>query len=286
MIALTGATGQLGRLVIEHLLAAGTPAADIVAVVRNPDKAADLAAGGVTIRVADYDEPERLSAALTGVDRLLLISGSEPGKRLPQHHNVLEAARAAGVSLLAYTSILKADTTGSSLAPEHKATEAEIRASGLPFTVLRNSWYLENFAADLPGTLDRGSFVGSSGDGKVSYATRSDYAAAAATVLTGSGHENKTYELGGDPALTMDDVAAAMAEAGGRPVAYLDLTPEAHAAALSAAGLPSAVVDLLLNIDRSNRTGETFTDSGDLTRLLGRPTTPAVDGFKSLLAAS
>ena len=285
MIALTGATGQLGRLVIEHLLAAGTPAADVVAIVRNPDKAADLAAAGVTVRVADYDDPDAFPAALVGVDRLLLISGSEPGRRLPQHRAVIAAAQQAGVSLLAYTSILKADTTSSSLAPEHKATEADIQASGLPFTVLRNGWYLENFAGDLPGTLDRGTFIGSSGDGRISYATRADYAGAAAAVLTGTGHEGRIYELGGEPALTLPDVAAAITEASGRPVAYQDLAPAAHAAALTAAGLPAPVVDLLVDIDRSNRTGELFTDSGDLTRLLGRPTTSAVDGVRALLAS-
>ena len=285
MIALTGATGQLGRLVVEHLLAASTPAADIVAVVRDPDKAAELITAGVTVRVADYDDPQRLTAALAGVDRLLQISGSEPGNRLSQHRNVVRAATTAEVSLLAYTSILKADTTKSMLAPDHAATEAEIRASGVPFTFLRNGWYLENFAADLPGTLERGSFVGSSGDGRISYATRFDYAGAAAAVLTGTGHEGRTYELGGDPALTLEDVAAAIAQAAGRSVRYEDLTPEAHAAALTAAGLPAPVVALLVDIDRSNRTGETFTDSGDLTRLLGRPTTSAVDGFKALLAS-
>lgn len=285
MIALTGATGQLGRLVIEHLLATGTPAADIVALVRDPDRAADLATAGVTVRVADYDDAGSLPPALSGVDRLLLISGSEPGRRIPQHLNVLQAALDAEVSLLGYTSILKADTTRSSLAPEHKATEEAIRESGVPFTFLRNGWYLENFAGNLPGMLDRGAFVGSSGDGRVSYATRADYAGAAATVLTGSGHENRAYELGGDQALTMDEIAQAITEAAGRPVTYQDLPPAAHAAALTAAGLPAPVVDLLVDIDRANRTGELFVDSGDLSRLLGRPTTPAVDGFRALLAS-
>ncbi len=284
MIALTGATGQLGRIVIDDLLAAGVPAAEIVAVVRNPDRATELVAAGVLVRVADYDDRGALTTALDGVDRLLLISGSEPGKRIPQHLNVLRAAQDAKVSLLAYTSILKADTTKSVLAPEHEATEAAIRASGVPFTLLRNGWYLENFATDLPGTLDRGTFVGSSGDGRVSYATRADYAGAAAAVLTGSGHEGRTYELGGDPAVTMDEVAQAITEATDRPVAYQDLAPAAHSAALTAAGLPAPVVDLLVDIDRANRTGEMFTDSGDLARLLGRPTTPPVEGFRALLA--
>ena len=285
MIALTGATGHLGRIVIDDLLAAGVPAAEIVAVVRNRDKAADLTAAGVTVRVADYADREALTSALDGVERLLLISGSEPGKRIPQHLNVLHAAKQAGVSLLAYTSILKADTTKSVLAPEHKATEEEIRASGVPFTFLRNGWYLENFAGDLPGTLDRGTIIGSSGDGRISYATRADYAGAAAAVLTGSGHENQTYELGGDPALTMDEVAQAITEAAGRPVVYQDLAPAAHSAALTAAGLPAPVVDLLVDIDRANRTGELLVESGDLARLLGRPTTSAVDGFRALLAS-
>lgn len=285
MIALTGATGHLGRIVIQELLAAGTPAAEIVAVVRSPGKAADLTAAGVTVRVADYGDPGALAAALDGADRLLLISGSEPGKRIPQHLNVLQAAQDAKVSLLAYTSILKADTTRVSLAVEHKATEEAIRSSGVPFTLLRNGWYLENFAADLPGALDRGTLIGSSGDGRISYATRADYAAAAAAVLTGAGHENQTYELGGDQALTMAEVAQAITEAAGRPVAYQDLTPAAHSAALTAAGLPAPVVELLLDIDRANRTGELLVETGDLSRLIGRPTTPAVDGFRALLAS-
>jgi len=285
MIALTGATGHLGRIVIDDLLAAGNPAAEIVAIVRDADKAADLTSAGVTVRVADYTDRDALVAAVDGVDRLLLISGSEPGIRIPQHLNVLHAAQQAGVSLLAYTSILKADTTKVVLAPEHEATEAAIRASGVPFTMLRNGWYLENFAADLPGTLDRGTIVGSSGDGRISYATRADYAGAAAAVLTGSGHEYQTYELGGDPALTMDEVAQALTEAAGRPVVYQDLAPAAHSAALTAAGLPAPVVDLLVDIDRANRTGELLTESGDLARLLGRPTTSAVEGFRALLAS-
>lgn len=283
MIALTAANGHLGRLVVDDLLANGTPAADIVAVVRDAGKAADLATRGVTVRVADYADEAALTTALAGVERLLLISGSEVGRRVRQHLNVLAAARAAGVSLLVYTSILKADTSRVSLAVEHKATEEAIRASAVPFTMLRNGWYLENFAGNLPDMLARGSFVGSSAVGRISYATRADYAGAAAAVLTGPGHANRTYELGGDPAVTMDDVAQALTEAAGRPVAYQDLAPAAHSAALTAAGLPAPVVDLLVDIDRANRTGETFTDSGDLPRLLGRPTTPAVDGFRAML---
>ncbi|MET3806675.1 NAD(P)H dehydrogenase (quinone) [Nakamurella sp. UYEF19] len=285
MIAITGAAGQLGRLVIEDLLAAGVPAGDIVAVVRTPAKVADLAEKGVVVREADYEQPAALTAALTGVDTLLLVSGSDFGRRIPQHTNVIDAAKAAGVGRVAYTSILHADTTQVSLAVDHKATEEVILASGLPYTFLRNGWYYETAFGDVADSVARGALVGASGDGRVAYATRSDFAAAAVAVLTGTGHENRIYELGGDRSLTMTEIAEAISEASGRTVVYQDLGADGYAGMLGSVGLPAPVVEMLADIQAGNRRGELEVTSGDLEKLIGRPSTPAVDYFRSALNA-
>ena len=203
-IGITGATGHLGRLVVDELKTK-LPASDLVALVRTPAKAASL---GITARAADYDRPETLGTALADVDTLLLISGSEVGKRATQHRNVIQAAKAAGVKRIVYTSLLHADRSPLSLAPEHDATEKELQASGIPFTLLRNGWYTENYTGSIGGALAGGAFIGSAGEGKISSASRADFAAAAAAVLTGEGHVGKTYELGGDEAWTLSDLAA------------------------------------------------------------------------------
>lgn len=273
MIVVTGATGHLGRLVLEDLLARGAPAGGIVAAVRTPAKAADLAALGVQIREADYDRPETLSAALAGADRLLLISGSEVGQRVPQHRNVVEAAVAAGVGLIGYTSVLNADTTGIGLAAEHRATERLIRESGLPFVLLRNGWYIENYTSNLAPALQHGAILGSAGDGRISAATRADYAAAAAAVIRGEGHEGRVYELGGAPAFTMAELAAEVSAQSGQEIAYRDLPAEEYQAALVAAGLPEPVAAMLVDWDLGVARGDLFTASDDLSRLIGRPTT-------------
>jgi NAD(P)H dehydrogenase (quinone) len=285
MIAITGATGNLGRLVVTDLLAAGVPAADIVAMVRTAGRAADLADRGVIVREADYDRPETLTPALDGADKVLLISGSEVGSRIQQHQNVIAAAVALGVERLAYTSILRADTSGTALAREHKATEEAIAASGLTYTFLRNGWYYETSFGDVADTVARGVLIGASGQGKVSFATRADFAAAAAAVLLGSGHGNEVYELGGDQAMTMTDYAAAISQASGTTVGYQDLGAAGYAGALASAGLPAAVVDMLTDIAQANSRGELAAGSGDLTRLIGRPTTSAVDYFTTALSA-
>jgi NAD(P)H dehydrogenase (quinone) len=285
MITVTAATGHLGRLVVEHLLDRGVPAAEIVAAVRNPAKAADLAARGVQVREADYSRPETLGAALAGTDKLLLISSSEVGRRVAQHQNVIDAAVAAGVGLIAYTSILQVETSDAPLVPEHKATEELIRASGLPFVFLRNGWYLENYTENLAPALAQGAFAGSAGDGKISAATRSDFAAAAAAVLTGDDHAGKAYELGGD-AFTMSELAAEVAAQTGKPIGYQDLPAEQYTQILVGAGLPEAFAQVLAGSDVAITRGELFTTSTDLPDLIGRPTTPLADAVALGLKAS
>ncbi len=274
MIAVSGATGHLGRLVIENLVERGVAAGEIVALARSPRKAQDLAARGVQVRAADYSQPDTLVAALQGVEKLLLVSASEVGQRVAQHRNVVDAAREAGVQLLAYTSILKADTSGMQLAAEHKASEEIIRATGIPFVLLRNGWYLENYTGNLASTLEHGALLGSAHDGRVSAAARADYAAAAAEVLTGSGHENQTYELGGD-AFTLPELAGIISRESGRPVEYRNLPEDAFAGVLVSVGLPEPFARVLADADRGIARGELFTDRDDLRRLIGRaPTTP------------
>jgi len=285
MIGVTGATGHLGRLVIENLLDRGVAPGEIAALVRNPEKASELAARSVQVRRADYEVPETLAPALQGVETLLLVSGSEVGKRLPQHRNVVQAAREAGVRLLAYTSILKADTSGMQLAAEHLATEELIRASGIPFVLLRNSWYLENYTGNLGPALEHGALLGSAENGRVSAATRADYAAAAAAVLTGDGHENRTYELGGDEAFTLSGLAEVISRESGRSVEYRDLPEDAYAQFLVSVGLPEPYARMLADSDRGIARGELFTDSGDLRRLLGRPTTSPRETVAAALGA-
>lgn len=273
MIAVTGASGQLGRLVMEGLLAR-VPAENIVAAVRSPAKVADLTARGVVVRIADYAKPETLDTAFAGVDRLLLISSSEVGGRVPQHRNVIDAARRAGVGLVVYTSILHADTTPLGLGEEHRATEALLRASGLPHVILRNGWYTENYLASLPGALQQGAFVGSAGDGRIASAARADYAAAAVAVLTGEGHAGKVYELAGDTAYTLAELAAEVSRQTGRQIGYTDLPQAEFRAVLVGAGLPEPIADLLADSDAGASRGGLFDDGHQLSALIGRPTTP------------
>lgn len=270
IIAVTGATGQLGRLVIEQLKTRA-PAESLVALVRDPAKAADL---GVQARAADYDKPETLAAALKGVDVLLLISSDAIGQRVAQHRNVIEAAKAVGVKRIAYTSILHADDTPIGLGVEHRATEAMIRESGLAYTLLRNSWYLENYAGAIAGALHAGAFVGSAGQGRISAATRADYADAAAVVLTSEGHEGKTYELAGDEAFTMAELAAEASRQTGRALPYNDLPEEAYAEVLKSIGLPPPVAAMLAQSDVGAAQDALFDADRELSRLIGRPTTP------------
>lgn len=275
-IAVTGATGHLGGLIIESLLTRGIEPSDIVAVVRDESKAADLAARGVSVAVAPYEDQAALQQALTGVDRLVLVSGSEVGKRLAQHTNVINAAKAAEVGFIAYTSLLNAPTSKLSLAPEHVATEQLLAEAGIDHTVLRNGWYWENFASALEPAKATGKMFGAAGDAKVAAAARADYAEAAAVVVTGAGHVGQVYELGGAPALTYPEIAEAVGAAIGAEVDYVNQSVAEYRAGLEGAGLPAEVAGMIAEWDAAIADGALYSDSTDLQDLIGRPaTTPA-----------
>jgi len=284
MIAVTGANGQLGRLVIEGLLEV-VPAAQIVAGVRNLDNSGDLRALGVQVREADYDRPETLAAAFEGVEKLLLISAVIPGERVRQHTAAIDAARQAGVKLIAYTSILRADTSTLGLAAEHLATEAYLQDSGLDYVLLRNGWYLENTAAAIAPALANGALIGTAGVGRFASATRADYAGAAVAVLTRPGHANRTYELAGDHAFTMTEFAEEVSKQARQPIVYNDLSSSEYEAVLLGLGLPKMIVDVVIDSDVKARNGELASNSRDLSRLLGRPTTPVSEAVRTALQA-
>jgi len=269
-IGVTGATGQLGHLVVEQLKAK-VSADSIVALVRTPEKAAEL---GVEARAFDYTKPEGLVASLKGIDKLLLISGNEIGQRLPQHKAVIEAAKQAGVKLFVYTSLLHADTSTLGLAGEHLSTENILKASGLTYTILRNGWYTENYTGSAKGAIGAGAFIGAAGDGKIASAARADYAAAAAVVLAGAGHENKIYELSGDTAYTLTELAAEISRQTGKTIPYNNLTEAEYAGILKSFGLPEGLAQMLADSDTGASKGGLFDDSKVLSKLIGRPTTP------------
>ncbi|MFV0128360.1 SDR family oxidoreductase [Streptomyces sp. HMX112] len=273
-IVVTGATGHLGRLVIDALLAAGVPADTVAAVVRDKEKAADVAARGVELRIADYDRPETLDDTFRSGDRVLLISGNEIGRRVAQHAAVIDAARAAGVAQLAYTSVLGGPDADFELAAEHKETERLILGSGLPYTLLRNGWYTENYTEQLAPVLQHGAVVASAGEGRVASAARADYAAAAAAVLTQGGHLGKAYELSGDTAWSFAEYAAVVAEQSGKDIAYRDVPAETHLSVLTAAGVPEPFAVILVDVDAAVGRGLLARTSGELARLIDRPTTP------------
>ncbi|WP_292936105.1 SDR family oxidoreductase [Noviherbaspirillum sp.] len=273
MIVITAASGQLGRLVIDSLLQK-LPANEIVAAVRNPDRAKDLAARGIQVRHADYDQPETLLTALQGADKLLMISSSEVGRRVPQHRAVIDAAQRACVKLLAYTSILHADTSPLPLAAEHKETESILRASGIPFVLLRNGWYTENYLASIPAALQHGVYLGSAGEGRIASAARADYAAAAAAVLTLDQQAGRVHELAGDAAYTLAELAAEIAQQAGKPVAYKNLPEAEFRSVLIGAGLPEGLATLLAESDVGASKDGLFDDSRQLSQLIGRPTSP------------
>jgi NAD(P)H dehydrogenase (quinone) len=282
MIAITGATGKLGQLVVKELLRE-VPAQQLVATLRNLDKASALHALGVQAREADYDRPQTLLEALKGVEKLLLVSAVEPGKRFGQHKAVIDAAKQSGVKSVAYTSILRADTSTLSLAREHKETEEYLRNSGLEFVLLRNAWYLENDTGALGAALAQGAIIGSSGQGRFASASRGDFAAAAAAVLTQPGHANKTYELAGDNSFSMSEFAEELSRQAGRLVVYRDLPPAEFEAALLAAGLPPMIVDVVVDASAKASKGELDSPSRDLSRLIGRPTTSVSEAIRVAL---
>ena len=270
-LLITGATGHLGRLVVEQLLAAGGPAGDIIATGRAVGKIKDLADRGVRVLAVDFDDPAAVRAAVDGADRVLLVSAMEPGARVAQHRNVIDAARAAGTGLIAYTSIVNAATTTIRLAADHQATEQLLRDSGVPYVLLRNSWYHENYTERLVAFLAQGIISGSAGDGRISGAARADYAAAAVRVLTTDGHAGQAYELGGDEPFTLAELAAEISAQSGKEVRYADLPEAEYAAALKAHGVPELMADMVAETDAAAAHGALRTDSGDLAALTGRP---------------
>ena len=282
MIAITGATGQLGQQVFANLLNT-TAANQLVAVVRNPAKAEALSQKGVVVRQADYGDEVALTRALQGVDKLLIISSSEVGQRAPQHRNIINAAKAAGVKFIAYTSLLHADTSPLGLADEHVATEKMLADSGIPFALLRNGWYTENYLASAPAALEHGVFIGAAGEGKIASATRADYAAAAARVIAEDGHAGKVYELAGDHGWTLSELAAELAKQSGKNVVYQNLSQADFAAALKSVGLPAGLADMLADSDVGASKGGLFDDSHTLSKLIGRPSTSLAESVKGIL---
>lgn len=283
-IVVTGATGHLGRLIVTDLLEHGVAPGEIVAGGRDLARVADLADRGVRVARLDYEDRATLREALTGADTLMLVSGSEVGQRVAQHRAAIETAAEVGVRRVVYTSAPAADTSPLILAPEHKATEEVLRGSGLAVTVLRNNWYTENYGQALEQARATGVLASSAGDGRIASAPRADYAAAAAAVLTTDGHDGAVYELGGDEPWTQDDLAAAIAEVIGRPVTYQRLTSAEHLALLTGAGLDEGTAQFVVALDANTRDGDLAGGSHDLSTLIGRPTTPLVDGLRALVA--
>jgi NAD(P)H dehydrogenase (quinone) len=282
MIVVTGATGHLGSLVIKALLKK-MPASGIVAAVRNSEKAKSIAALGVHIRNADYNQPSTWDIALKGVDKVLLISSSELGQRAKQHRSVIDAAKRAGVKFLAYTSILHADTSPLGLAVEHKATEALIRASGVPFALLRHGWYTENYTAGIPGALAQGAVYGCAGEGRIAAAARADYAEADAAVLTAEDQAGRVYEFAGDAAFTLAEFAAEIARQSGKKIGYVNMPEAEYKKVLLKAGLPEPVAALLSDSDTGVSKGGLFDDGHQLSKLIGRPTTSLAAAVKAAL---
>ena len=281
-IAITGATGQLGSIVIEKLLLQ-TEANNIVALVRNPAKATHLTAQNIEVREFDYDRHETLVPALSGIDKLLLISANEVGRRTPQHKAVIDAAKVAGVPYLAYTSLLRADTSPLGLAQEHRETEKLIQDSGLRYTFLRNNWYSENYLAGVAHTIEIGTLFGAAQDGRISSASRIDYAEAAAKVLTSTGHDNQIYELAGSQSFSLSELATLIGQAASKTINYQNLSAEEYTQGLTQAGLPAGLVEVIVDADIQTIQGAMYSDSQDLEQLIGRKTTNIQDAIKAAL---
>ena len=279
-IGITGATGQLGRLVVEKLKERGGSSDSLVALVRTPAKAADLQ---IEARVFDYAKPETLVESLKGIDHLLLISGSEIGQRIAQHANVIEAAKKANVKWIVYTSLLHADTSSLNLAEEHLATEKALKTSGIAYTILRNGWYTENYTGSVAGAVAGGAFIGSAGDGKISSATRADLAEAAAVVLAGPVQDGKVYELAGDETYTLSDLTAEISRQTGKTIPYKNLSEAEYANALKGFGLPEGLAQAIAGWDIGASKNDLFDDGKQLSKLIGRPTTPLSEVVKEAL---
>jgi NAD(P)H dehydrogenase (quinone) len=281
-IAVTGATGHLGRIIVGKLKTRA-PSDRPVALARSTAKAADL---GVEVRAFDYSKPDTLAPALAGVDTILLISASEIGRRAEQHRHVIEAAKRAAVRRIIYTSLLHAERSPLSLAAEHRATEADVKSSGISYTILRNGWYTENHTNSIGGALAAGAVIGSAGDGKFSTATRADYAEAAVVTLTGKGYEGKTFELAGDEAYTLADFASEISRQTGKTIGYKNLPEADYAATLARFGLPEAIAKAVASWDVEASRGALFDDSRQLSALIGRPTTPLAAAVSEALASA
>ena len=277
-IGITGATGQLGELVVEQLKSK-TNSANLIALVRSPEKVQ-----GIDARAFDYNEPTSMAKSLEGIEALLLISGNEIGQRARQHGNVINAAKEAGVKWIVYTSILRADSSTISLAAEHLQTENLLQESGIPFTLLRNGWYTENYAGSIPGAVAAGALLGSAGTGKISSASRADFAEAAAVVLTSEGHEGKVYELAGDESFTLADLASEISKQTGKDISYQNLPEKEYSKALKSHGLPEMIADGIASWDVSASKGDLFSEDKTLSQLIGHPTTPMSESVKSVLA--
>jgi len=280
-IGITGATGQLGRLVVQKLKER-TSADNLTALVRTPEKAANM---NISSKVFDYNKPETLAESLKGIDYLLLISSNEVGQRKRQHESVIKAAQQVGVKWIVYTSLLHADASTLSLAAEHVATEQALAESGIPFTLLRNGWYTENYTASVPSTVKAGVLLGSAGNGKISSAARIDYAEAASIVLTTPNNEGKTYELSGDESFTLTDLAAEISRQTEKTIPYKDLSENEYAAILTGAGLPEPLAKALANWDVSASKGDLYDESHVLSKLIGHSTTPLSAVVKKALNA-
>lgn len=279
-IGITGATGHLGRITVEKLKEKISPG-HIVALVRSPQKAVDL---GIEVREFDYTRPVNLADALKGIDTMLLISGNEIGQRAKQHGNVIDAAKKAGVKWIVYTSLLHADTTSISLAGEHLATEEALKRSGIRYTLLRNGWYTENYTGSVQGAITGGAFLGSAGDGKISSATRADFAEAAVAVITGKNHQGRIYELAGDDAYTLADLAHEISMQTGKNIPYKNLPETEYAGILKSFGLPEGIADAIASWDISVSKGDLFDNGHQLSGLIGRPTTSLKKAVKDALA--
>ena len=282
MILVTGASGQLGTLIV-HALLKTTPAGEIVAGVRSLEEASALQALGVQVRALDYDQPATIAKAMQGVTKVVLISSTAIGKRVAQHRAVIDAAQQAGISLLAYTSLLHAETSTLILAPEHFATEQALKASGIPYVLLRNGWYFENQTGALGAAVAHGAILGAAGEGRFAAAARADFAAAAAVVMTSSGHENKVYELAGDEPYTYAELAAETARQSGKPVVYNNLPPDALKGVYMGFGLPEEVANVIVDGDLGAVTGQLNDSSHDLSKLIGRPTETLASAVKAAL---
>ncbi|REG83859.1 SDR family oxidoreductase [Marinomonas pollencensis] len=283
MILVTGASGQLGRLIVASLLQRGTPASQIIAAVRSPEKAQDLAEQGILVRQADYMDTASLAAAMEGVKRVVLVSSSEVGQRTVQHKNLIQAAQEVKVERLAYTSMLNAQHSPLALAAEHVETEQVLQDSGIPHVLLRNGWYSENYTGTVAMAIEHGAVLGCAEEGKYATAARADYAEAAAVAITAENQAGKVYELAGDNAFTLAEYAQKVSQVSGKNVVYKNLSEAEYTNALVQVGLPEGFAGILADSDAGAAKGALFDDSKTLSALIGRPTTPIEDSIKAAL---